>query len=54
MLKREPPLEGSVSGPYLFNISLNDLEMEHNGNYVLFKYADDSTIFAHVWKNCDS
>lgn len=28
--------------------------MEHNGNQALFKYADDSTIVAPVWKNCDS
>ena len=46
--------QGSVSGPYLFNIFLNDLEIELNGVQSLFKYADDSNIVAPVWKNYDS
>ena len=47
-------IQGSVSGPHLFNIFMNDLEMEHNSAQSLFKYAEDSNIVAAVWKNCDS
>ena len=45
--------QGSVSGPYLFNIFLNDLEIFFNGCPVLFKYADDSTIVSPITKNLD-
>ena len=38
--------QGSVGGPYLFNVFLNDLEVFMNDMPVLFKYADDSTIVA--------
>ena len=31
----------SVSGPYLFNIFLNDLEIDGYKDISLFKYADD-------------
>ena len=41
----------SVSGSYLLNIFLNDLEIEHNFDPVLFKYAYDSTLVAPVWYN---
>ena len=40
--------QGSVSGPYLFNIFLNDLEIFFHGCPVLFKYADDSTILSPI------
>lgn len=43
--------QDSVSGSYLFNIFLNDLEIEHNSDPVLFKYAYDSTLVAPVWYN---
>ena len=35
----------------LFNVFLNDLEVFTNDTPVLFKYADDSTIVAPVWKD---
>ena len=46
--------QGSVSGPHLFNIFLNDLEIVHNGAHALFKYADDSTILVPVLNNIDT
>ena len=40
--------QGSVSGCYLFNISVNDLELTINNKPALFKYSDDSTILVLV------
>ena len=40
-------------GPYLFNIFLNDLNIALGNHDALFKYADDSTIIAPVWKEVD-
>ena len=41
--------QGSVSGPYLFNIFLNDLEIKLGNETLGFKYADDCTIIAPVY-----
>jgi len=41
--------QGSVSGPYLFNIFLNDLEVKLGNEALGFKYADDCTIIAPVY-----
>ena len=46
--------QGSVSGPHLFKIFLNDLEITYDGFPALFKYADDSTIVAPALGNTDT
>ena len=42
---------GSVSGPYLSSIFLNDLEIDGYKDISLFKYADDSTVLATITKD---
>ena len=42
--------QGSVSGPYLFNIFINDLEIDIDHESALFKYTDDSNILVPVYK----
>ena len=42
--------QGSVGGSYLFNVFLDDLDIKLGSTPALFKYADDSTIIASVWK----
>ena len=42
-----------VSGPFLFNIFLNDLEIKQGSEDAFWKYADDSTIIAPVWNERD-
>ena len=40
-----------MSGPYLFNVFLNNLEIGQGSTPALFKYADDSAIVAPpAWK----
>ena len=43
-----------MSGPHLFTIFLNDLELSLNGKDNLFKYADDTSIVSLVWKEQDN
>ena len=43
--------QGSVSGPYLFTIFINDLEISTDNHPALFKYSDDSTLIVPVWSN---
>ena len=43
--------QGSVSGPHLFNLFLDDLYIQVEGNATLEKYADDSTLQVAVYKN---
>ena len=43
--------QGSVSGPYLFSIFINDLEISIDNRPALFKYADDSTLIVSIWSN---
>ena len=45
--------QGSVSGRYLFNIFVNDLNITLGNHDALFNHADDSTIIAPVWKEVD-
>ena len=42
--------QGSVSGPYLFNVFLNDLNIQLEGVDILLKYADDTNIVIPLWK----
>ena len=41
----------SVSGPYLFSIFMNDLEISIDNHPSLFKYAHDSSLIVPVWSN---
>ena len=43
--------QGSVSGPSLFSIFINDLEISIDNHTALFKYADDSTLIVPIWSN---
>ena len=37
-------MQGSVRRPYLFNLFLNNLEIDGHDDVALFKYAGDTTI----------
>ena len=43
--------QDSVSGPYLFSIFINDLEIDKDNHPALFKHADDFTLIVPVWRN---
>ena len=45
--------QGSVSGPHLFNIFLNDLEVNLIDELVLAKYADNSNLISPVYDTSD-
>ena len=40
-----------MSGPYLFSIFINNLEISIDNHAALFKYVDDSTLIVPVWSN---
>ena len=40
-----------MSGPYLFSIFINNLEISIDNCAALFKYVDDSTLIVSVWNN---
>ena len=40
-----------MTGPYLFNIFINDQEISIDIHPALFKYTDDSTPIVPVWSN---
>ena len=46
--------QGSVSGPHLFSIFLNDLKVDLLDEPILVKYADDSNIISTVCNTSDS
>ena len=44
--------QGSVSGPHLFNLFINDLAIRDNDLVTsIVKYADDTTLLVKVCKN---
>ena len=43
--------QGSVSGPHLFNLFVNDLIIEEENKAALDKYTDDATLQVVVQKN---
>ena len=43
--------QGSISGPHLFNLFINDLAIRDNDLTSIVKYADDTTLLVKVCKN---
>ena len=46
--------QGTVLGPFLFSLMVNDVKPEDPKNNILVKFADDMTICAPVKSTCDS
>ena len=44
-------MQGSLSGPHLFKLFINDLEMDNCPNTSLIKFADDSSLLVPILKN---
>ena len=55
MMVNKGTTQGSVSGPHLFNLFLDDLDIDSNLDDVsMVKYADDSTILVTVNEGSDN
>ena len=46
--------QGTVLGPFLFSLMINDLTVKDPDNNLLVKFADDMTVSAPVKQNYDS
>ncbi|CAB4029518.1 Hypothetical predicted protein, partial [Paramuricea clavata] len=46
--------QGTVLGPFLFSLMINDLTVKGPNNNILVKFADDMTVSAPVKNNYDS
>ena len=44
-------MQGSMSGPHLFNLFINDFEMHNCPNRSFIKFADDSSLLVPILKN---
>ena len=44
-------MQGSMSGPHLFNLFINDFEMHNCPNRSFIKFADDSSLLVPILMN---